>query len=455
MNLRYTVYLILGSLLFFSCSDDNTTNITTEEYKDAQIYSFSISGEHDKDQDSIPRSYDSIRFIQINKTKFAIDQVRRVIYNPDSMPYGTNLRKLLVTATFNPSYGSYGQVNITTPDSIKGYTWNKTDSVDFSKLPVSFAVTAYGGGDPRVYNIDMRIHKVDPDTILWKQMPSYPTQIGKSKTLLFNNKFYTYTTVSSSLRLYNSDINNLNWISKTLTGLPSNINVESLTVLDSVVYGVDENGNSYKSTDGEIWSQVSNGKNITSILGVLPGVNDDQKQLLVIINNSGTYRWGKTNDMSSVEEISASIPDNFPIKGCTSYTNMPTNIKNRTLLLVGGNDNVGKDISYTWVVKNVAGGLEVSPFVKNNFFQGDGLSAFMYNDLLYVLASNQFYTSASWGQSWIEADSKQMLDPNMGKRKGQSVVIDNENYIWIFGGISDNNSYYNDVWKGRLNRVIP
>ncbi len=455
MNLRYTVYLILGSLLFFSCSDDNTTNLTTEEYKDAQIYSFSISGAHNKDQDSIPRSHDSIRFIQINKTKFAIDQVRKVIYNPDSMPYGTNLRKLLVTTTFNPSYGSYGKVEITTPDSVNGYTWNKTDSVSFSKLPVSFAVTAYGGGSPRVYNIDMRIHKVDPDTILWKQMSSYPAQIGKSKTLLFNNKFYTYTTVNNSLSLYNSDVANLNWVSVTLSGLPSNINIESLTVLDSAVYGVDGNGNSYKSSDGKIWSQVSNGKNIASILGVLPGVSDEQKQLLVIINNSGTYRWGKTNDMLSVEEINATVPDNFPIKGNTSYTNMSANIKNRTLLLAGGINSAGQNISYTWVMKNIAGGLEASPFVRNDLFQGDGLSAFMYDNLLYVLASNQFYTSENWGQSWLKAASKQMLDPNIGKRKGQSVVIDNENYIWIFGGISDGGSYYNDVWKGRLNRVIP
>ncbi|MFV0467726.1 MAG: kelch repeat-containing protein [Dysgonomonas sp.] len=33
--------------------------------------------------------------------------------------------------------------------------------------------------------------------------------------------------------------------------------------------------------------------------------------------------------------------------------------------------------------------------------------------------------------------------------------MDQDNYIWIFGGRSQSNIYTNQVWKGRLNRLDP
>lgn len=125
------------------------------------------------------------------------------------------------------------------------------------------------------------------------------------------------------------------------------------------------------------------------------------------------------------------------------------------LILSGGLDNSGKEISDTWVVRNAEGGLEISSFIRNILYKGPGLSNFFYDEQIYVLAQNKFYISKTWGDIWFAAPNKQMLDPDMTVRSGQSLIVDTENNIWIFGGISENGTYLNDVWKGRLNRLIP
>lgn len=466
MNIKYITYLLSGFLLFLlfpSCSDDNntTTNYTAAS-KDAQIYSFSIAGKAPISKDSVQRAQDSIRFIQVNKTKFAIDQVAGVIYNPEPLPYGTVIDSLLVTVTFNPSY-SPSQVLVTTPDSINGYVWNLTDSISFAKLPVRFTVTSQGG-TIKGYNIDIRTHQVDPDSILWEQMTSYPTVFGESKTLLHDNTFYTYALNGSNSLLYTSNKSlTLSWTNEPLSGFSSAVKPESIFLMNSVFYALDQAGSSYSSTNGKDWQQLATNKILTSILGVLPAVDRVDDELLVTYNNGGAYYFGKTKDMVTVTEVSYTsvsgndkiVPSDFPLQKAASCTSMSTTKSKRMLILTGGVSSIGVDLAYTWLIKISDNGLEMSPFVKNPYFKGAGLSNFIYGDKLYALSNNQFYISALWGESWITAPAKQRLDPAMSLRTGQTAIVDNNNYIWIFGGVSAEATGLNDVWRGRLNSLIP
>lgn len=464
MNLKHIAYLICGLLLsslFISCDNDNTYTYESSS-KDAQIYSFLIKGSPDETGDSISKVRDKERFEIINKTKFAIDQIRGVIYNPDSMPYGTVLRnKVLPAVSFNATSGA-GTVQITTPDSISGFYWNKTDSVDFSKQPISFKVSSPDGTNFKIYNIDIRIHKVDPDTLTWHRMPSYPIAIGNSKTLLVDDKFFTYSTQNNNVSLYTSSTGSMNWKSESLSGLSSDVLPESMFLMNSVFFAIDKNGKSYKSNDGFTWALIENGKKVVSVLGVVPGVTRSDDILLVAIEDGGKYYFGKTKDISTIEKvtnlngssINNEIPSNFSLQKGASLPSYNTDKNYRMLILSGGLDSAGKEISDTWIVKNVSEGLEISSFIRNNLYKGAGVSSFFYDDKIYVLAKNQFYISKTWGDVWYSAPNKQMLDPGMTERTGQTVIVDAANNIWIFGGISGNNSYLNDVWKGCLNRLI-
>lgn len=465
MNIKYITYLLSGLLLFLlfpSCSDNDTTTNYNSSSKDAQIYSFGISAIAPISKDSVKRAQDSIRFLQVNKTKFAIDQVAGVIYNPDSLPFGTILDTVKVAITFNPSY-SPSRVLITTPDSIQGYTWNLTDSVNFGKLPVTFTVTAADGISSKSYNIDIRTHKIDPDTMLWQQMTSYPSTFGDSKTVLRSNIFYTYGLNGNTPILYTSDRASINWAKQTLSGFPATVKPESIFLKNSIFYALDQAGNSYSSVNGKDWTKLTNGKVLTSILGVLPAISRVDDQLLVTYNNGGKYYFGKTKDLITITEVSTistsltdnQVPSNFPLQKAASFTSISTNNNKRMLILTGGINTAGTELTYTWLIKDSADGLEMSPFVKNTLFKGAGLSNFVYGDKLYALNKNQFYISAFWGESWVIAPNKQKLDPKIAARTGQTAIVDDSNYIWIFGGVSSANKGVNDVWKGRLNSLIP
>lgn len=464
MNIKYIVYLFFGILLpywFISCDSGSSSYTYESESKDAQIYSFSFTGS----PDTTAQKGDDKLFEIVNKTKFAINQVSDIIYNPDSMPYGTVLRnKVLPSLSFNPTYGA-GAVEITIPDSLSGFYWNKTDSVDFSKQPISFKVTSADGSNTKIYTIDIRIHRIDPDTITWQKMTSYPAAIGDSKTLLTDkNQFYTYSVRNNSISLYTTNKSAIDWESKPLSGLiTADVLPESILLMNSVFYAIDSNGSTYKSNDGESWAKIENGKKLTSIIGIMPGVTRSDDALLVAIEDDGKYYFGKTKDMASVETVTNlngsstnyEIPLNFPHRQSSALPSYSSDKNFRMLLLSGGIDKSGSDVSYTWIVRNVSEGLEVSPFTKNSLYKGAGLSNFFYDDKVYVLADNQFYISETWGDLWYAAPNKQMPDPDMQIRSGQSLIVDAENNIWIFGGISENGTYLNDVWKGRLNKLIP
>lgn len=464
MNIKHITYLISGLfsfLLLTSCNNDESVTYTSQT-NDAQIYSFSIAGQFYNYKDSTERALDSIRFVQVNKTRFAIDQVSHTIYNPDSLPYGTILRnKISVTATYNPTY-SVASVKVIQPDSLSGFFWNGTDSIDFSAQPVHFVVTPVSGSSPRTYDIDIRIHKVDPDTIVWNQMTSLPSSVGKSKTLLVDNStFYFYSVQNNSVSLFTSNSSEISWRSESISGLPATVKVGSIFNLNGVFYAITENGDSYNSSNGISWSKLNNGKILSSIIGILPSENQLADELLVVINDGGKYYFGKTKNLSTValvEYISISpqnnqVPSNFPFQGGASFSNYSTDRNNRMLILNGGSGSSGDELNNTWYIKNSSSGLDMTTSSKTSLFKGTGLSNFRYDSKLYVLAENQFYISDTWGATWYKASKKQRLDPSMAKRSGQTVIIDSENNIWIFGGVSVAGIYQNDVWKGRLNKL--
>lgn len=454
MNIKYITYLLSGLFLFLlfpSCSDNDTTTNYNSSSKDAQIYSFSISAIAPISKDSVQRAQDSIRFIQVNKTKFAIDQVAGVIYNPDSLPFGTKLDTVKIAISFNPN-ASPSLVTITTPDSIKGYTWNLTDSVSLGKLPVKFAVTSQAG-ILKSYNIDIRTHKIDPDTLLWTQMPSYPSTFNESKTILKNSMFYTFGLSGTIPVLYTSDKNVISWAKQTLSGFPFTMKFESIFLKNDIFYAIDKNGNSYTSINAKDWTKLTTDKIITAILGVLPALNRQDDQLLVMYNDGEKY-FGKTKDLVSIVPTGKQVPSNFPLQKAASFTSFTTNKNKRMLILTGGISVAGTEQPYTWLIKDSEDGLEMTSFIKNTLFKGSGLSSFVYGDKLYVLSNNQFYISALWGESWIVAPNKQKLDSRISVRTGQTAIVDDSNYIWIFGGVSGTKGV-SDVWKGRLNSLIP
>ncbi|NDW19856.1 hypothetical protein D0T53_13195 [Dysgonomonas sp. 216] len=467
MKLRYIVFLFVGLFFAFSCGDDNSSYTYSTISKDAQIYSFKLAATHLKEGDSLSRAQDSIRFIKFNKTKFAIDQVKERIYNPDSLPYGMKLDKAYMTLT----YGTYGASKITLdyPNDTT-YDWTYTDSIKISKN-FKIIVTAADGSSTKEYDVDIRIHKIDPDTIIWSQAGIMPNVISPAdrKVILVNeDTFYAYAAVSGrGLVLHTAHRTlPLTWEEKSVSGLPlSGISTEGITFMDGRFFLVTDSGDSYYSEDGQYWMQKNNGRNIYSILGILPDISGAQVKnlLLVTYTDNGKLFFGTSEDLSSIEKVrriqgtgvsdDASIKAGFPVKNMTGLTNVGDNQWSNILMLVGGTDINGDELNSSWLFEKTSNGFGVSESSPIAGFGGKGLSTFFYDDFIYTFSGDSLYSTPSWGVNWKKVSSKQQLNPDMEIRKNQSVIADNENYIWIFGGVSEGNIPLYDIWRGRLNRL--
>lgn len=453
LSAAFSAAIILGS-----CNENSVTYTDESASANAQIYSLSLA--------AIPvTKEDSTNFGVLANTRFAIDQFRAFIYNPDSLPYKTRLTKYLPTFTFaNPS-----KIEVLYPkDSV--VSWTTSDSIDFSLSPKIRVIPANGSmGDARTYTIDIRIHKVDPDSLVWTNMTAshiLPSAVEEQKTLLVGSKFYAFSKdYNNSFKLYTleKESSTPNWVEYNPSVIPNSVNLESITYFNNSFYALDENDKSYSSTDGVSW--VLKSSDVHSILGVLPGKTTQQDSILLVVNNAGKYLFAKTVDMQNISIVnkisydieSNEVPAGFPLKGFTSvttYDKYNLNINN-VLTVTAGVDSSNKGTNLTWSLRSGNDRLEViSNQINKVFSNTTGVSTFAYDGYIYALTNNVFYTTKSFGANWDKGSYKQVLYPEMPKASAQSIIVDNENYIWIFGGVFDsNNSIVRQVWKGRINRL--
>ena len=168
-----TLFILLASLtLTASCLSGGDSD--TILYSDAAITSFTLGTltlytetVDDDGNDTITKStYSGSSY------SFHIDQVNHRIYNTDSLPYGTDVKHVLVTlTTYNNSYAVIQSIE--REDSLVWY--NSTDSIDFTQLR-KFIVYASDGEGRSEYTVNVNVHQEKKDLFKWEQMAAtdYP-----------------------------------------------------------------------------------------------------------------------------------------------------------------------------------------------------------------------------------------------------------------------------------------
>lgn len=450
MNLKHITLLFLAIVgLFVSCNDSEN-EYSTDGYNDAQIASLVLTGVHNKTLDSLSRATDSLRYIVLGKTKFAIDQVAGVIYNPDSLPYGMKLGKLNMALTYSSTISA---LNIELPDST--YVWNYSDSVDFSKRPIYLESVAPSITSKKRYRLDVRIHQIDPDVLAWRNVGDF-TDLGTRKTVLFNDKFYSFVEKPGAVALDIATVSPTSATSLSITShstnLPSNTNIRNIVSYNDAFYAVTADGKSYKSLDGQVWNEQANGKVVAVIYGVLPSKQTSDDLLLVLVQDAGKYYFAKTKDFSSVDVLTE-IPSGFPVYGFASATNSKRDRAiDNVLLLTAGEDNSGIALSATWILRYADGKLEYTKTNTTTLFGGVGLVTTFYNNKVYLFVQDEIYTSNTWGMEWAAVDDKEKLPSGFTMRRYESLVVRN-NYLWVFAGESSIGNPYRDIWTGILNKL--
>lgn len=454
--MKKILLLIVGlfavSLVFTSCLNDDDT--TTTYSSDAAITAFSISNiETEFTTRTYDDSDDSTYTVTLTGSDytFVIDQANNLIYNPDSLTYGTNVSKV-VTSVTNGGYSLTYKKN----DADTIYT--STDSIDFTS-PAVFKSWAQNGTS-RQYTVKINVHQCNPDSLIWNPLASNfkgDVILGKQKAVLLKDKIFIYGENANQVMVTSSSISDgTNWTPPAkITGLSEMADYSSAIVFNNNVY-ILCGSTLYKSDNGTTFSATPNNnvkfKQLLAINGkYLNGLDGDNK---VVFSSDGTS-WNTDNKSFT------NLPD-----FCTSYVNY-NQLSNPSLcksILMGTYANKTDSIASVWEVEN---GTEWSKYDITESFDCPNLvnlSMIRYNGKLYAFGGHSlnkiteiesfkaFYNSIDEGISWRKTKENMIFPTSwLGNNNDFSFLVDSNNYIWIIFSKSGPLGYC--VWRGQLHRL--
>ena len=179
-------------ILFISCNDAEDEDVPLySSYSNTMVKSFYLSDDTTSIVDNLSKRF------------FTIDLVSGNIYNADSLPYGTDISHLVA----NMEFSSPSKVEI----YIKGkddsgndktttinYLESPSDSIDFSggRGSVTMTVVAADGMTQRDYVIDVRVHQVKADSLIWENLSGSGLPASDAvaqKTLMKDGSVYCFT----------------------------------------------------------------------------------------------------------------------------------------------------------------------------------------------------------------------------------------------------------------------
>ena len=194
---------------FTSCLDDDSDEIVYPS--DAAISAFSLGKLNRYVTTTTSKGNDSIikSTVTGSSYKFYIDQVNRTIYNPDSLPYGTDVKH--VVCTIGSKNSARVLLKSTTSDSL--FYFNGNDSLDFS-VPRELVVYSLNGKNVVHYTVNVNVHKEEADSFFWHNT-TYQQDFADAtgmKAIAHGEHVYLFCSNGNIGTIYSTDINDgANW----------------------------------------------------------------------------------------------------------------------------------------------------------------------------------------------------------------------------------------------------
>lgn len=453
------IAVLLAALFsLVSCLDTNDGDYVYTD--DSAVTAFSVTSAKKAVHVKASNGADSVYYTTATLTayKFVIDQQRCVIYNPDSLPYGVDPTKLLVSAN---SLNSESLVlKSMTSDSLSYFS--TTDSLDFSK-PRELQVYSLSGAAVRKYEVRVNVHQEPADRFNWTKLPN-PTAFTSANGV----KSFAVTTASGATRrfllasdgttttVYRADGDNA-WTAAT-----PNFNhtlaaetYRSAAVKHDTLF-VCDNGVVMATTDGDTWTQQAIAEaGVARIIAANP-------IRLYAYNNEGVMvssdDSGKTWKAAGIDESATLLPN-----GDIAYATLPltTNANAFRTLLIGSVPEASTTTFSIW------GKIDEGDAYSENqpwmFYDHNSLnrhelslmqnfSAFTYDGKIMMVGNDErvylpaFYGSRDGGITW-EADTVITSPLGFFVTGPYTVSVDKDNFIWFVSGKTG------ETWRGRINRL--
>lgn len=453
------IAVLLAALFsLVSCLDTNDGDYVYTD--DSAVTAFSVTSAKKAVHVRASNGADSVytTSVKLSAYKFVIDQQRCVIYNPDSLPYGVDPTKLLVSAN-SVNSGSLVLKSMTS-DSLSYLS--TTDSLDFSK-PRELQVYSLSGAAVRKYEVRVNVHQEPADQFNWTKLPN-PTAFTSANGV----KSFVVTTASGATRrfllasdgttttVYRAD-GDAAWTAATpdFNHTLAAETYRSAAVKHDTLF-VCDNGVVMATTDGDTWTQQA-----TAEAGVARIIAANPIRLYAY-NNEGVMvssdDSGKTWKAAGMDESATLLPN-----GDIAYATLPlaTNANAFRTLLIGSVPEASTTAFSIWgKIDDGTAYSENQPWMfydhntlnRHELSLMQNFSAFTYDGKIMMVGNEDrvylpyFYGSRDGGITW-EADTVITSPLGFFVTGPYTVSVDKDHFIWFVSGKTG------ETWRGRINRL--
>lgn len=447
-NVKRLHLWLVGSLLLLllsSCLDSDENEYSDWLYSNCQIKSFSLSN-------------DSIAGLK--NVKFTIDQVNGLIYNKDSMAYGTVIdEKVVCTISYEVGALNIEVYQDATKDSAY---WNGSDSLDFSSF-VRFDVYSIDGKAVKRYIAKLNVHQQVPDSMEWKLRTS--SLLGKTvqeqKVITYNGSYLMYVKNQDGYELYRSS-NAIDWTKSDLSGLTEKTFIlTQLVSYEGFFYMPTAEGVLYQSINGTDWSALDGAPEVKAVLGVV--YESEQLKhpsaLATVINENDKWYYAAMNK-NLQWQTGNEIVSTFPVTGFGHVSHEV--MYYQRLMVVAGKSRDNQLSNAAWETMDGLQWVQLTDDRADSFDKREGIALTTYDEHFYLFgginasnaAKKDIYRSENKGVTWEQVDTL-IVFPEAYKARGySSLLVDDENFILLFGGKENTSAnMLDELWSGRINRL--
>lgn len=429
---------------------------------------------------------------------FTIDLAGRRIYNADSLPYGTDVSRMIVNVTVPNSASLEMQMvsRFTGNDTTINLTQNPKDSINFASGTTYLVVKAPDNESVGTYAVNVNVHRVLPDSMRWARttagtLPGTIPAPTAQRTVRFGSELLCMTSTVRRTVLcrtatpFDSD----SWQQEDVA-LPAGADVNSFTATTDGLYIICADGSLHYAADSRLqWTEVEPaGSGWSHLYG---GFTD--RVVGVRGSQWATYPESASGDI-------AALGADFPVAQTSQLVSFSSdwNVEPQAIMAGGvtaGGEFTGATWAFdgqSWFRLNSNGGLRELPagpapllFPYFTFTTSTSNWAVTRRATWIAVTYAQegsepgtakVYTSQDNGINWNPAPSNLQLPAAMSARyDAQAFVCPHTNstsalraikpitewdtdYVYVFGGsyfdaYSGSTRLYNQLWRGVIERL--
>ena len=431
-------------LLASSCSEkDNVVN-TSNDY--CYISSVILGNVKRKVQNT------NVTFSAVDY-EMTINQRTNNIENRDSLPYGSQLSRVIATIHFDGSTLAYREKG----SNSEWTSYNATDSLDLTK-PLELFLTSNDNQSSRIYTLKVNVHQQEGDSLFWKQCDNNVaelTDMTDMKAFVLKDKLFVLGQKISGITLAERSSTEAEgeWTETPITDLPATTDIQTLRQYEDMLYLSTNDGSIFSSADAKGWRQEG-----STYSAPLKLVEKTEKYYYAISEG----KILRSADASTWEEESLDTDATMlPTTDIRALSAEQANGNNR-IILVGQSENSDNAVVWNkmWNDSEQEENAEwiYFPITHDNNIpcpRLEYLNLLSYDGKCIAFggasidnskkALETMYVSQDYGITWRPDKEHRMPVELKGIEGCITSTVDENYFIWIITNAQ--------VWRGRLNRL--